>query len=121
MNTLTQTLKRRQAVIEYAQRHGITAASVRYNVSRPTIYSWKKRYDGSLQSLKDYSRRPKHHPREHTPEELKLIRDVSRRNASDGIVVLWVKLKMRGYNRSISGLYKVLKRNGQNPIKLPNP
>ena len=121
MNTLTQTLKRRQAVIEYAKRHGITAASVRYNVSRPTIYSWKKRYDGSFQSLKDYSRRPKHHPREHTPEELKLIRDVSRRNASDGIVVLWVKLKMRGYNRSISGLYKVLKRNGQNPIKLPNP
>lgn len=121
MNTLTQTLKRRQAVIKYAKRYGVSAASYRYNVSRPTIYSWQSRYDGHLSSLKDHSRRPHHHPNQHTDEELKLIRDMRRRNPNDGIVVFWVKLQQRGYTRSISGLYKVLTNTGQLPVKLPNP
>lgn len=121
MNTLTQTLKRRQAIIRYSEHHGVSAASRRYNVSRPTIYAWKKRYDGSLGSLKDYSRRPKHHPNQHTEEELKLIRDMRRRNPNAGLVVFWVKLRQRGYTRSISGLQKVLKRTGQTGEKLPNP
>ena len=121
MNTLTQTLKRRQAVVKYSFRYGVTAASIRYNVSRPTIYSWRKRYDGSLGSLKDYSRRPKHHPSQHTEAEIKQIQDMRRRNPNAGLVILWVKLKLRGYTRSISGLQKVLKRTGQAPVKLPNP
>lgn len=121
MNTLTQTLRRRQAIVEYAKKHGVTASSRRYNVSRPTIYSWIKRYDGELQSLKNYSRKPKHHPNEHTEEELKLIRNMCRRCPHDGIVVLWVKLQKRGYTRSLSGLYKALRRLGDKRVKLPNP
>lgn len=121
MNTLTQTLKRRQAIIKYAKRYGVTAASRRYNVSRPTIYSWQKRYDGSLGSLKDFSRRPHHHPNEHTEAELKLIGDMRRRNPNAGLVVFWVKLRQRGYSRSISGLWKVLERTNQTRVKLPNP
>lgn len=121
MNTLTQTLKRRQAIIQYAEHHSVLAASRRYNVSRPTIYSWKKRYDGTLGSLKDFSRRPHHHPNEHTEAELKLIRDMRRRNPNAGLVILWVKLRQRGYSRSISGLLKVLKRTGQARTALPNP
>lgn len=121
MNTLTQTLKRRQAVIKYSFRYGVSAASGRYNVSRPTIYSWRKRYDGSLGSLKDFSRRPHHHPNAHTDAEEKLIRDMRRRNPNDGIVVFWIKLRQRGYTRSISGLNKLLRRNGQMAVKLANP
>lgn len=44
-----------------------------------------------------------------------------RRNSHDGLVVFWVKLRRRGYTRSISGLYKLLRRIGGAPIKLPNP
>jgi transposase InsO family protein len=121
MNTLTQTLKRRQAVIKYSRRYGVSAASRRYNVSRPTIYSWQKRYDGSLSSLRDLSRRPKHHPAQHTEAELKQIQDMRRRNPNAGLVVFWVKLRQHGYTRSISGLLKVLKRTGQAAVKLPNP
>ena len=62
-----------------------------------------------------------HHPNEHRPEELKLIRDMRRRNPNTGLVVLWVKLRLRGYQRSISGLYRVLIRSGQMAVKLPNP
>ena len=121
MNTLTQTLKRRQVIVEYALKHGVTASSRRYDVSRPTIYSWIKRYDGTLQSLGNYSRRPKHHPNEHNDDELKLINNMRRRSPNDGLVYLWVKLRQRGYSRTISGLYKVLRRIGDKRVKLPNP
>ncbi len=90
-------------------------------MSRPTIYSWRKRYDGTLGSLKDFSRRPKHHPRQHTQEELTLIQNMRRRNPHAGLVVFWVKLRQRGYTRSISGLCKALHRINGDRVKLPNP
>jgi transposase InsO family protein len=74
-----------------------------------------------LGSLKDFSRRPHSHPKQHTEEELKLIQDMRRRNPNAGLVVFWVKLRARGYTRSISGLYKILTATGQQPTKLPNP
>ena len=111
----------RQALILYAEKHGVTKAAVRYRTNRQYIYRWKNRYDGTLQSLADRSHRPMHHPNEHRPDELKLIRDMRRRNPNTGLVVLWVKLRLRGYQRSISGLYRVLIRSGQMAVKLPNP
>ena len=44
-----------------------------------------------------------------------------RRNPNTGLVVFWVKLRQRGYTRSVSGLYRVLTRSGQMAVKLPNP
>jgi len=44
-----------------------------------------------------------------------------RRNPHVGLVVFWVKLRQRGYERSITGLYRVLRRTGQTPVKPPNP
>lgn len=37
-------------------------------------------------------------------EELKLIQNMRRRNPNANLVVSWVKLRQRGYTRSISGL-----------------
>ena len=44
-----------------------------------------------------------------------------RRNPNTGLVVFWVKLRQRGYIRSISGLYRFLRKPGQMAVKLPNP
>ena len=44
-----------------------------------------------------------------------------RRNPNTGLVVFWVKLRMRGYTRSISGLYRFLRKRGKMAVKLPNP
>ena len=44
-----------------------------------------------------------------------------RRNPHAGLVVFWVKLRQRGYSRSISGLYKLLCRIDGKANKLPNP
>ena len=44
-----------------------------------------------------------------------------RRNPNAGLVVFWVKLRQRGYTRSVTGLYRILRETGLNPKKLPNP
>jgi transposase InsO family protein len=44
-----------------------------------------------------------------------------RRNPNAGLVVFWVKLRQRGYTRSITGLYRVLIKMGLKQEKLPNP
>lgn len=121
MNTITQTMRFRQAAIEYANKHGVTAAAIRYHLNRQYIYRWRKRYDGTLQSLADRSHRPHSHPNQHTSAEIKLILNMRRRNPNDGIVVFWVKLRQRGYSRSISGLYRFLRKRGAMAVKLPNP
>ena len=121
MTTVTQTMRYRQALIKYAEKYGVTKAAIRYKTNRQYIYRWKNRYDGTLQSLADKSHRPHHHPNQHTEAELKLIADMRRRNPHAGLVVFWVKLMQRGYTRSITGLYRVLRRQGDMAVKPPNP
>ena len=121
MATITQDVLFRLSVVNYAKKHGVTKAARRYKTNRQYVYRWLNRYDGSRESLQDRSRRPHHHPNEHTPEELKLIRDMHRRNPEAGLVVFWVKLRQRGYTRSISGLWKAMKRMELVSVKPPNP
>jgi transposase InsO family protein len=121
MTTVTQTMRYRQALIFYADKYGVTKAAIRYKTNRQYIYRWKRRYDGTLQSLADKSHRPHHHPNQHTENELKLIKDMRRRNPDAGLVVFWVKLMQRGYTRSITGLYRVLRKMGEMAVKPPNP
>ena len=121
MNTITQDMRFRQALIQYSLKYGVTKAAIRYKANRQYVYRWRKRYDGTLQSLADQSRRPHHHPNQHTEAELKLISDMRRRNPNDGLVVFWVKLMQRGYTRSITGLYRVLRKNNEMAVKPKNP
>ena len=121
MNTVTQTMLYRQALINYANKYGVTKAAIRYKTNRQYIYRWTRRYDGTLKSLADKSHRPHHHPNQHTEQEIKLIMDMRKRNMNSGLVVFWVKLRQRGYTRSITGLYRFLRKHGQIPVKPPNP
>ena len=100
---------------------GVTKAAVRYHTNRQYIYRWMKRYDGTLHSLENRSHRPHRHPNQHTPEEIKLILNMRHRNTNAGIVVFWVKLRSRVYTRSISGLYRFLRKRNSMVVKLPNP
>jgi len=121
MNRITQTCRYRQSLIHYAQKHGVTKAAIKYRTNRQYIYRWKQRYDGTLASLCDKNHRPHSHPNQHTASEIKLIKDMRRRNPHAGLVVFWVKLRQRGYTRTITGLYRLLRRFGQMPVKPPNP
>ena len=37
MNTITQTMRFRQALIEYSFKHGVTKAAIRYKVNRQYV------------------------------------------------------------------------------------
>lgn len=121
MASITQDMRFRLSLINYANRYGVSNAARKYKTNRQYIYRWKNRYDGSLDSLRDRSRRPHSHPNQHTPDEIKLIQDMRRRNPHAGLVVFWVKLMQRGYIRLIPGLYRFLKKQGIMAQKLPNP
>lgn len=121
MATITQDMRYRLSLIRFAQKFGVSKAAVRYRTNRQYIYRWLNRYDGSWDSLRCRSRRPHSHPTQHSSEELKLISDMRRRNPHTGLVIFWVKLTQRGYKRSITGLYRVLRRQGMMAVKPPNP
>lgn len=119
MASITQDLKFKQAVIVCSERHGVSYAARIYKTTRQWIYFWKRRYDGTLESLRERSRRPHRHPNAHTREEIKLISDMRRRNPNDGLEVFWVKLMQRGYTRTITSLYRVMQRMGYFDNKPP--
>ena len=121
MKTITQTMLFRQALVKYSYKNGVTKAAIKYKTNRQYVYRWRNRYDGTLQSLADKSHKPHAHPNQHTEEEIKLISDMRRRNPHDGLVVFWVKLMQRGYTRSITGLYRILRKRNEMAIKPKNP
>ena len=111
-NSITQKLKYRQSVVKFSFKYGVTKAAIKFEESRRTIYRWRDKYDGSLESLKDRSRKPHSHPNQHTTEEIILIKKYRSNNKNKGLVVLWLKLRRAGYTRTIQGLYNAMRRLG---------
>ena len=118
MNSVTQEMKYRQSLIRYAEKFGVSRASRKYNKSRSYIYFWKARYNGILESLACLSRRLYSNPNQHTEEELKLIRDMRRRNPELGMIELWHRLRQRGYQRCPESLFRVMQHLGMFPPAL---
>ena len=110
-------MKYLQSLMSFAEKYGVKAASRKYNRARSFIYFWRKRWDGTEESLRCRSKRPHSHPNQHTEEELKLIRDMRRRNPDLGIIELWCRLRERGYTRCVESLYRVMTREGLMPQK----
>ena len=119
MNSITQDMRYRQSLMEYARKHGVARASRKYNKSRSYIYFWVARYNGSIQSLASKSKRPKHHPTQHTQAEINLITDMRRRNPDLGIIQLWHRLRQRGYSRCSESIYRAMRRLNMFPRQKP--
>lgn len=113
--SITQDMAYRQSLMKYAEKYGVSRASRKYNKSRSYIYFWKARWDGTPESLACQSRRPRSHPNQHTEAELKLIRDMRRRNPRLGMVELWHRLRQRGYTRRPESLFRVMRKLGLFP------
>ena len=108
MKSISPKAHFRQRVIKSSAKNGVTAASIRYRVCRKAIYDWKKRYDGSWQSLIDRSHRPHSHPRQQTAEEYAMIERYYRRTKDK--MMLWDKLRENGYTRCYNSLMRAIKR-----------
>ena len=124
---ITQDMAYRQSLMKYAENYGVSRASRKYNKSRSYICFWKTRWDGTAVSLACRSRRPHSHPNQHTQAELKLIRDMRRRNPELGMVELWHRLRKRGYTRRPESLFRVMRKLGlfpqaeKKPVYKPKP
>lgn len=112
MKSITQDIKYYQAILSYADQHGVTKAAIKYRTYRQLIYRLRNRYDGTPESLAPKSRRPHHHPNEHSDAEIALIRRMRKRRPNTGLVRFWGRLRKKGYTRSIAGLYRCMKRLG---------
>lgn len=91
----------------------------RYHCSINTVYLWRKKYDGTIESLKNKSHRPHTpHPNSQTEEEKKHIDDMVKRNPTAGLNELYGKLRENyAYSRNPTTLYKYLKRKGFYDVK----
>ena len=73
-NNIIQKLKYKESIVKFSYKYGVTKAAIKFGECRRAIYRWRDRYDGTLESLKDKSRKPHYHPNQHTEEEIKLIK-----------------------------------------------
>lgn len=121
MNIITQKMKFRQSLMKYAAKYGVSKASRKYNKARSYIYFWKDRWDGSVESLAEQSKRPHHHPNEHTEEEIAMIKRYRKRNPNLEVPELWHRLKKKGYTRRLESLYRIMKKLGLLPKKPEKP
>lgn len=114
MKRLTHKARIRQGVVHYSETHGKSKAARKYGVSLSSVKRWCKRYDGTLESLKDRSHRPPSHPRQPTESEEAAIRaafaKVYLRYGWDGVYS--ELLKSYSYSRSFSGMYHAATRIG---------
>ena len=84
----------------------------RYRVNRTTLWRWRKRYDGTQESLApNFSRKGMHHPNEQTDVEKCNIQKLIRRNPNIGLNELYGKLYRKyEYRRNPVTLYRYLRR-----------
>lgn len=110
MDIITQDARFRQGVVNYSYKHTVSEAAIRYRISERSIYRWRKRYEGTLDSLKDKSRRPKHCYNEQTPEEIVMIKKLYPYYPDK--ISLWDRLREKGYKRCYQTLCKTIRKLG---------
>ena len=100
------------AVEMYRKCGDIEYVCRKYHISRISLWRWNKKYDGTIESIRDKSHKPiTRHPNSHTNQEIRWIRNYVRRNPRITLNELWYKLKRdKGYKRTIIALYRVMKR-----------
>ena len=92
-NSITQDMLYKQSVVKFSYKYGVTNAAIKFRMNRRTIYRWREKYDGTVESLKNKSRRPKYHPSQHTKEEMQMIKNYKSNNKKTRISGVMGKIK----------------------------
>ena len=61
-NIITEEMRFRQKLCEYARKNRVTKAARKYQTNRQFVYRQLKKYDGNVRSLALKSRKPKNYP-----------------------------------------------------------
>ena len=112
MSIVTEEMRYRQRLCEYAIKYGVTKAARRYHTYRQFVYRQLEKYDGSVRSLELKSRKPHSSPNAHTHEELKLIKNMLRRNGRYGLSEVYVRCQSKGYRRSFESMCRQIRKKG---------
>ena len=110
MSIVTEEMRYRQRLCEYAIKYGVTKAARRYHTYRQFVYRQLEKYDGSVRSLELKSRKPHSSPNVHTHEELKLIKNMLRRNGRYGLAEVYVRCQNKGYRRSFESMCRQIRK-----------
>ncbi|MFA7119917.1 MAG: DDE-type integrase/transposase/recombinase [Bacilli bacterium] len=112
MRIITEEMKYRKRMCDYAIKNGVTKAARRYHANRKFVYRQLEKYDGTVKSLALRSRRPKSHPNRHTLPELELLDRLRIRYGHEGYAEVYIQAQKRGYNRSYGSMSKQIRRLG---------
>lgn len=117
MAIVTEEMKYRQRLCEYAIKYGVTKAARRYHTYRQFVYRQLEKYDGSARSLALRSRKPQRSPNAHTEDELKLIKNMLRRNGKYGLAEVYVRCQSKGYTRSFGSMCRQIRKKGYRKVE----
>ena len=87
-NNITDKLKYKESAVKFSKKYGVSKVAYKFGECKRTIYRCRGRYDETLESLKDKSRRLHSHPNQHTEEEI----NYKQNNKETELVILWIKL-----------------------------
>lgn len=112
MSIITEEMRYRQRLCEYAKKNGVTNAERRYHTNRQFVYRQLKKYDGTVRSLALKSRKPLNSPNAHTERELELIKRMLKRNGVYRLAEVYVRCRKKGYTRSFSSMCRQIRKRG---------
>ena len=118
MSSITEEMRFRQRLCEYAKKYGVTKAARRYHTYRQFVYRQLEKYNGDVRSLELRSRKPKRSPNAHTEEELALIRKIMKRNGIYGLAEVYVRCKEKDYRRSFGSMCRQIRKRGYKKLQV---
>ena len=110
MDRIAQDAYHRQRMMQYRQKHSRAETAIRYKVSPKTVSKWWKRWDGTAESLRDESRRPKKFRDCHSEDEIRKIRRACKKHRWQDLLLAYQELREKGYTRSYGGFKRVVGR-----------
>ena len=107
---ITEEMRYRERVVQYAIKSNNAVAARRYHTSRQQVQRWRKKYDGTTRSLSNKSTRSHSHPNQHTREKIELVKRMHRRYSFEGLAQVYRSLIDAGYTRTYQSMQKQLRK-----------
>jgi hypothetical protein len=111
-HSITEEMRFRQRLCEYAKKYGVTKAARKYQTNRQFTYRQLSRYDGTVQSLAPAVEASAQQSQRSHRKRTGLIKRMLKRNGIYGYAEVYVRCRERGYTRSFGSMCRQIRKNG---------